>query len=120
MAYNSTFDVYTLNVVDFSAAFIDRHTYVGMVNEHVGGTHALVPFKLSPFSVESDSFEQVLMRLPFQVEITGGTAYIKWYADTTFTGPALFQTEAYENGVGTTFATLPERVTHRGPIVAIP
>lgn len=120
---NSTYPGWwTVDIADIVAqmTFVDRHKYVATVKMHTGDLSNMREFKVHEFTVDNDSFESTLMRLPFQVEIQEGVdAYIRWYEDTTFTAPALFEAEAYQDGVGTTFATRTDRVTHRGPIVEV-
>ena len=119
MTYQSDPDVWTIDVADFSASLTDRHKYVAKI------TTAAIPletanmrdFKLQEFSVDNGSFEDTWMRLPYEVDISAGK--IKWYETTPGVGPALFQADIYQDGVGTTAATDTSRVTHRGPIETV-
>lgn len=118
MTRNATVDVYTLNVSDLTSALTDRVGYIALVSENGGATN-MRAFKFEDFSQDNDSFESVWMRLPYRVNIGGGQAWIEWHEDTTYSN-MLFRARAYEGGTGTTDATLPERVTHRGPIEVYP
>ena len=112
---------WTIDIADIlaSVTLIDRHKYVATVRRSSGDTSNMREFKVHEFTIDNDSFEDTMMRLPFQVEIAGGFAWIRWYEDITFTAPPLFQAEAYQGGVGATPATRSDKVTHRGPIVKV-
>jgi len=113
-----------INVADvIGAPLTDRHKYVGIVSQNTAlpAEPNMRSFKIYEFAIENETFEDVIARLPFQIEIAADS-YIRWYDNVTdmesSTSP-LFEAEAYEGGVGTTWATEPSRVTHRGPIVKI-
>jgi hypothetical protein len=122
MTYRSSVDFWTIDIVDLYNAGIlqDKRKYVARVSESSGGTVNMRDFKVDEFCVDNDSLEDVLMKLPYQVEIADGEAWIRWYDYTAnFGNPASikYSAQAYEGGVGTTFATDPSRVTHRGPVI---
>jgi len=120
MSYNASADFWTINVSDVASVLRDRDKYVGLVKENGGVAHNMRDFKIDEFCVDNDGFEATWMRLPYQVEINeiGGTAFIRWYA-TAYIGDPLYEAPAYQGGVGTTCATTPANVTHRGAIVAL-
>jgi len=106
-------------------ALTDRHKYVARVTDASGtGAGFMREFSLEEFAVDNDSFEQMLARLPYEVQINSpGQSYIVWYdEDANIGNPAnaLFKAPVYMNGVGTTSADDASRVTHRGSIVAVP
>lgn len=117
MSYQSAADIWTIDLTTITV-LNDRHKYIGNVT--CTDSSLMRALKLSEFSVDNDGFEDTWMRLPYQVEI-GTPSYIKWY-DTVahFGNPTYCQyyALAYQNGTGTTAATDPSKVTHRGPIVA--
>ena len=122
LTYQSVVDHWTVAVsdlVDHGANFIDRYKYVGLV-EAIGAV-AMRIFKIDEFCVDNESFEDTWMRLPYQVEISGGSSYIRWYAkdDPTFAGSPLWEAPAYQGGTGTTYASSAANVTHRGAVVAV-
>jgi hypothetical protein len=116
MTYNASLDVYTINISDLTAIINDRRTYVGRIIEN-GVAYGMRPLKLSTFCTDIDSFEDTWMRLPYRVNIGGGQAWLEWSRNNFST--IVFKAPAYEGGTGTTYATLPERVTHRGAIVPV-
>lgn len=96
----------------------DRHKYVGTVWGNVAEPESLMPFQIMEFAVDNESLDDILMRMSYEIIIDGGQADFFWYqvghhgeeSYRKFTAPA------YEGGVGTTYATDPSRVTHRGAI----
>ena len=94
---------------------VDRNKYVGRISEPLA-TRNMREFVLEEFARDDGSFEETLMRLPFQVEI-GPPSWIVWYDSIDPVGTAKFKAKAYENGSGVTYATEAARVTHRGPII---
>lgn len=118
MTRYATTDFYTLTVSDVNPILTDRRSYVGIIVEN-GVTNNMRDFKLDGFAVDDETFEDVWMRLPYRINIGGGTSYIEWHDDTTYSNMR-FRAKAFEGGVGTTYATLPERVTHRGPVEVYP
>jgi len=120
--FQSDPNIWTLDIdVDIDSSLTDRHKYVGMIKKNAGESIDLREFRLSEFTVDNGSFEQVIARLPYEIVI-GAPSEIRWYADTGDFGggSVLFKAEVYEGGTGTTAATAPERVSHRGPIVEGP
>jgi len=120
MTYQTSVDMWTINCADIVGlgAIKDRHKYVGLIV--ATDSSNMRQFKINEFTIENESFEATLMRLPYQVEI-GTPSYIKWYATTgDFGGTSLYQAEIYEGAIGTTAATSAATVTHRGPIVPTP
>jgi len=109
--------------------FMDRNKYVARVSE-TAVIAGMREFSLEEFSVEKESFEDALMRMPFEVfapAALGGNMYFVWYDTdahqqivdvTTRLTYAKYKAPAYEGGSGTTYATDASRVTHRGAIVA--
>lgn len=119
MTYVSTVDHWTVDLDDFKAVLKERHKYVGLINENVGGSANMRQIKMLEFAYEEDGLELTLMRLPYQIEIGVSDAYFVWYEDGHI-GEFAFRkyiAPAYEGGVGTDFATDPSRVTHRGAVV---
>jgi hypothetical protein len=121
MTYQSASDVWTLPIASIVASLIDRHKYIANIKEGSttpSGPAGMRGFKLQDFSVDNDSFEDTIMRLPFQVEI-GTPSYMKWYTANDWVTEK-FRAEIYQGGTGTTAATDPSKVTHRGPIIPAP
>ena len=120
MTYQADVDHWTIDVADLIDGInglLDRRKYVAYVSS---SDYTMRSFKITEFCVDDDSFEATLMRLPYQVEIDGGEAWLRWYpteADFGTPANALYKSPAYEGGVGTTYATDPARVTHRGAVV---
>ena len=104
---------------DISDTLADRHKYVGQITENAP-THNMRKFKIADFAVDSDSFEAVWMRYPYEVVVSPPNAWIRWYAPGDIGGTVLFEAPAYQNGTGTVSATAPNRVTHRGAVVPVP
>jgi len=102
-------------------ALTDRHKYVARVSDSSGsGAGCMREFSLEEFAVDNDSFEEMLARLPYQVEIDTPQSYIVWYdsdSNIGIAGNEMYKAPIYEGGVGTTSATDASRVTHRGAIV---
>ena len=120
MTYQTTVDWWTIDVADIASSLADRHKYVANITEQSPYTNNMRAFKIHEFYVDNESFEATLMRLPFQIEIAGGEAWVRWYETTGDFGTpanAVYKAPAYEGGVGTTYATDPSRVTHRGAVV---
>jgi len=100
------------------ASLVDRNKYFVKVSST--GPAGMRSFKILELSVENDSFEDTIMRLPYEVKVDGGECWILWYDDVSNFGTpssVQFKAAAYQNGTGTTFATDPSKVTHRGPII---
>jgi hypothetical protein len=119
MTYRSLSDFWTIDIADVSSMLTDRHKYVGTVSED-GATANMRNFKVLEFAVDNDGLEDTLMRLPYQIEI-GGTSDFVWYnvGQLGVGGQERYTAPAYEGGTGTTYATDPSRVTHRGAVVPI-
>ena len=126
MTYVSTVDYWKILISDLKAQLgvsfsdVDKTKYVGKISEP-SGTNDMRTFKLEEFSIDNESFTDVWMDLPYQVEIDGAEAWLVWYNDGYIgvSGQEKFKAPAYEDGTGTTYATDPSRVTHRGAIVKI-
>ena len=121
MVYHGPSKHWTVDLADL-AVLADRHKYIGSVVDNNPDTQNMRSFQLSEFAIDNDSFEQTWMRLPYQIEIGGGEAWMYWYDDiANFGNPAnrKFKAQSYMGGSGTTFATSPDKVTHRGPIVEV-
>lgn len=120
MAYIAACQHWVLSISSIVSLLTDRHKYVGSVTDISGNN--MRTFKIAEFAVDNDSFEQTWMRLPYQIEIGGGAAWMYWYDDiANFSDPThrKFKAQSYMGGSGTTFATSPDKVTHRGPIVEV-
>lgn len=107
-------------VLNNGTTLADRHKYVARISEHSGGTFNMRDFYLEEFAIDNGSFEETLMRLPFEVKELSGNMHIVWYDSDANIGNlsyAVYKAPAYEGGTGTTYATDPARVTHRGAIV---
>ena len=121
MAYLGDVDMWSIDIADIAGMFTDRHKYVARIVETPSVVN-MRAFKINEFCIDNDSLEATTMRLPYQVEIGGGQAWIRWYDSTAdFSNPSLikFQAAAYEGGVGTTYATDTSRVTHRGAVLPV-
>lgn len=122
IVYHSLSKHWTLDLADLTTVLTDRHKYIGSVVDNDPGTQNMRTFQLSEFAIDNDSFEQAWMRLPYQIEIGGGETWMYWYDDiANFGNPAnrKFKAQSYMGGSGTTYATSPDKVTHRGPIVEV-
>jgi hypothetical protein len=121
MTYHSLVDFWTINIPDIYTEFNDRHKYVGLVSQPDPKSDNMRSFKIKEFCTDNDSFEEVWMRLPYQVEIGGGTAYIRWYpyTDLEFLSSPVFEAPAYQGGTGIVYATSPANVTHRGLVAPL-
>ena len=96
----------------------DRHKFVAKISENSGGIANMRTFKIGEFSIDLDGFEQALMRLPYQVEISGGEAWMRWYDGAApGVGNVKWEAPLYKDGIGTTWATELSNVSHRGAIV---
>ena len=117
MTYQSTVKYWTVAVADIKSVLTDRHKYVGLVTEN-GVTANMRDFTINEFVIDNDSLEASLMRQPFQIEI-GAEAWIVWYnpGQIGVVDQETYKAPAYEDGTGTTWATDPAKVTHRGAIV---
>ena len=94
----------------------DRTKFVARFVEN-GTLSDMRPFKLQEFVIDNGSFENVWMRLPYQIVIAA-TSKIIWYTATDWVTP-VYEAYVYQDGVGTTYATDASRVTHRGPITVV-
>ena len=118
IAYDTNIDMWKIQIDDdIKAALTENHKFVGRVTEVVGSSVGMRPFKLNEFVVERPSLEETWMMLPYQVEI-GSPSMIVWYKDIYWDKP-MYYAHVYEGGVGTTYASSPEKVTHRGPVVFV-
>lgn len=118
MTFMSDSGFWTIPVLSLVSNLTDRHKYVARIAE-TGET--VRSFFLDEFAVDNNSFEESIMRLPYQIETdfeSDHTAMV-WYDDVAnFTdhSHAKYYAYLYMNGAGTTYATDVSRVTHRGPI----
>ena len=99
----------------------DKTKFVGSVEKR--GMSVMRTFSIDEFAVDFGELEAILSTHAYQFEDLGTvTAKIVWYATvsdmSTSTNPKYYAL-VYEGGSGTTPATRPERVTHRGPVTAI-
>ena len=124
LIYDSTSTFWYFAVSDLSAlltASVDRHKFVAKISKNSGESTNLKTFYLDEFAVDNNSFEETLMRLPFEVKgypTDSDPLHIVW--SDVIGGTAKYKAPAYEGGSGvSTPATDPSRVTHRGAIVAI-
>lgn len=115
MTYRSTVDHWTINISDVVGALTDMHKFVGRVSEHAPVSNNMRAFKILEFTIYYDDLENTLFTLPYEIVISGGTANFQWY-DNLIDKNIIYIAAAYEGGVGTTPATHPSRVTHRGPV----
>jgi len=127
MTYESTLDYWSIRISDlktqvgFLFSDTDKTKYVGRVTEEAGGTDDMRAFKIEEFAIDNESFTDVWMDLPYQIEIGVTESWMVWYEDgyINTAGYEKFKAPAYEDGIGTTYATDPARVTHRGAIEKI-
>jgi len=118
MSYQNQSKYWTIDVADISGVLQDRHKYVGTIYPNTSEPESLKPFQITEFAVDNESLDDILMRMSYEIVINGGQAWFFWYTPghhgeesyRRFTAPA------YEGGTGTTYATDPSRVTHRGVI----
>ena len=119
MTYHETVDFWTVDVADvmgrLADGLADMHKYVGRVMEASPAPNSMRAFKILEFSIYHDDLENTLFSLPYEIVIGIGIAKFQWY-DNLIDKNVLYIADAYEGGVGTTYATHPSRVTHRGPI----
>lgn len=118
MVYDPDTEYFTIDISSGAPLSLLEYgkKYVGMISED-GSTYDMRNFKLDEFVVSRDISEETLALLPYQIEI-GSPSQIVWYrtvSGSTFTD-ALYSAPLYEGGEGTTYATSPERVTHRGAV----
>lgn len=118
MTYHETVDFWTVDIADVINSLTDMHKYVGRVMESDPAPNNMRAFKILEFTIYYDDLENTLFALPYEIVIGEGTAKFQWY-EVGHMGESdhiLYIADAYEGGVGTTYATHPSRVTHRGPI----
>lgn len=113
MTYHETVDFWTVDVAD--VMLTDMHKYVGRVMESAPASNNMRAFKILEFSIYHDDLENTLFSLPYEIVIGDGIAKFQWY-DNLSDKNVLYIADAFEGGEGTTYATHPSRVTHRGPI----
>lgn len=99
-------------IPDFSS--VDRQKFVAKVSKDSGETIDMRTFKVHEFSIDTDGFEDALMRLGYQIEISEGEAWMRWYDGEV----AKWEAPLYKNGTGTDPATELSNISHRGPIVS--
>jgi len=120
MLYDSDSGYWLLDIDDVEGVLDDRHKYVGTIYANTAESEDLKSFQITEFAVDNESLDAILMRMSYEIVIDGGQAWFFWYADGHHGDEAYrrFAAPAYEGGVGTTYATDPSRVTHRGAIEA--
>ena len=104
---------------------VDRHKYVARISEEAAASPSrdMREFALEEFAVDNGSFEETLMRLPFNImehPSHAGELYMIWYDTDAHIGNvtyAEFMAPAYQGGTAQVPATDPSLVTHRGAIV---
>jgi len=118
MTYHLEPKYWTIDISDISGVLQDRHKYVGTISPNIAEVENLEPFQVTEFAVDNESLDDILMRMPYEIEVSGGQAWFYWYEVGQIGVPAYrrFAAPAYEGGTGTTYATDASRVTHRGAI----
>ena len=125
MSYDTDSDFWYINLnqgtPNLSTTLVDRKKYVAKVYEHTGGLSNMRDFKIHEFTVDNDSLEDTIMRLPFRIEIgtpLGTPSYMVWY-DTEWS-TAIYRAKLYQ-GEGASVANAEDasRVTSRGAIEVI-
>jgi hypothetical protein len=103
----------------FKAAFENKTKYVGSIEKRGSNTMRIIA--VEEFAVDDGAIEAILATKAYRFEDLGtATAKMVWYDDQTFTsGQERYYALVYEGGTGTTPASRPERVTHRGPVTPI-
>jgi len=123
MTYRSASKFWTIPIAGtLAGALTDRHKYVGRVSMHTGDDADMREFFLDEFAVDNNSFEESLMRLPYDIRTISSQLYIVWYDTNAHMiagnlSYAKFKAPVYEGGTGSTSATDPSRITHRGAAV---
>jgi len=108
---------YTIAMSEISGLLEENHVYYGHVSDPLGvmRTFGIV------FGITTEDIEQVyniLANLPFRVNIANSEAWVEWL-DKATSSIVLYKAAAYMGGKGATYATLPELITHRGPVIKI-
>ena len=118
MTYSSDVDHWTIDVADFKSTLRERHKFVGIINKNTEESIDMRTIKILQFSYEEDGLELTLMRYPYEIVVGESDAYFIWYEDGHIGEFAYrkYIAPAYQEGEGTTFATDPSKVTHRGAI----
>jgi hypothetical protein len=122
-------DYYSLSISDIIANLSVENKYVARFVEndatgpdYTNGTLKVRPFYLKEFCVTENRLTNLMSKLPYRIrcQISGGSkSYIEWGKenDDGFAFDPLFHAPAFQGGTGNTFATTPERVTHRGTVL---
>lgn len=111
-----TVNFWTINIDDLSN-LVDLRKYVGKISPHPDEAANLRTFYIPEFVIDNNSFEDTVMRMPYEIVIDGMQAHFQWYDSIDDFGNlslCKYRAPAYEGGTGTTYATDPSRVTHRG------
>ena len=121
MTYDSGSDFWYIDLdqgtPNLKDTLVDRKKYVARVYEQAVIQANMRDFKIHEFTVDNDSFEDTIMRLPFRIEI-GTPSYMVWYA-TEWTTP-VYRAKLYQGeGSGIANAEDASRVTSRGAIEVI-
>jgi len=115
--YYIDLDVYTA----LKAKLLDKTKFVASIVER--GWTNMRTFTVDEFAVDYGELEAVLSTKAYQFEDLGtANAKIVWYDSVSDMASMInprFEAPVYEGGTGTTRATRPEKVTHRGPISSV-
>lgn len=92
----------------------DGHKMVANISD--GDSQNMRSFVLEEFVIDDGGFENVLMKLPFDITNVSGTLHMVWYDAPG--GTPLYKAPVFQGGAGfSTPATDASNVTHRGAIV---
>jgi len=120
MTYDTNSDFWFINLdqgtPNLKDTLVDRKKYVARVYEQDEASD-MRDFKIHEFTIDNDSFEDTIMRLPFRIEIDT-TSYMVWYA-TEWSTP-VYRAKLFQ-GEGASIANAEDasRVTSRGAIEVI-
>jgi hypothetical protein len=117
MTYHEDANFWTIPISDIASILTNRNKYVGSIA--AVDASGMRSFQVLEFTVDNDGLEDVWMHLPYEIKVDGGEAWFIWYQADHIgeVGFEVWMAEAYQGGTGTTFASSPEKVTHRGAIV---
>jgi hypothetical protein len=123
MSYKTSANVWALKILDISTndsgnpMLTNGHKYTGMISSAAGNPSGSMmrEFAVLEFTVDDKGLEKTLMTQGYELDFSNALDPKFVWRDNQ--GNPTYTAKAYTGGTGTTPATSPADVTHRGPIV---
>lgn len=124
MSYRPAVDCWTILISDITAdnsgspMLVDGHKYFGVLKQSTADPNPTPPemrlVSVYEFSVDNGAFEDTLMNLGYELDFVSSPPKMVWR---DAANNIIYKADVYSGGSGTSPATSPADITHRGPVV---